>query len=258
MSRWWNLFREELLIESRKSAFAMMSVIGLVIAGLSLFFAYRYHTGGVSYLWLAIIYLQVLVPTIYMISSLHKEKRRSPLWLQLPLSGWELISVKYAVTFVQTVVGLAASIGMFFWVYQEEKSGIGITQAKLIDFDSVTQETQYLSNMLHGQGIASGLYFLFIAFSMSVIFVLMYVIAWALKHRLGSLRYPAAFIIMAVVVGLESIFELTPVYASLFDWGTITIIDSETFSWGELLWMGINIAACLYVISWLLDKKVEV
>jgi hypothetical protein len=59
---------------------------------------------------------------------------------------------------------------------------------------------------------------------------------------------------------MEYLFEQTAVYRFIFEWGSTGVEAEEGLydSNGEHLWIWLNMAVCLYVSAWLLDRKVEV
>ncbi|MBP1994941.1 hypothetical protein [Paenibacillus eucommiae] len=260
---WWNLFKKELAVGSRMSMPIWASVLlFLCMGGASLFLASFFKSGLVSQVWLLVIYFHFIAPSVYMMMSLYKERERWPLWLQLPLRGWQLLAAKLAAASVELIMGLVVSVCMFLWVFELEDSnnfwefGTG-EGASTIKAETTTQ-AQYFYDLLRGEGIWSALGFIFIAIGIAVVLVLLYMIAKSLTNRFGRWRWPVAIVLFGAISLLEYIFEQTKEYSFLFRWGHLSGLESEPIYIGEGLWIFLIMIVSLYAAGWLLDRKVEV
>ncbi|OXM87199.1 hypothetical protein [Paenibacillus rigui] len=252
MKAWWNLFKKELAFGSKWSGpLWIYLLIVLLMGGLSIYFSYRFHSGAMSGIWLAIIYLHFMGPTVYMLISLKKERDYAPLWLQLPLSGWKLLTAKYAAAMCEFGAGLLVSTGFFLWMFTIESSGATWSSDNQM---KLSAEFEKFSGFFHGSHLETVFEFMSMALALAISCVLLYLMASAMTNRFGPWRWPLAILILGTITALENVFEHTWVYRFLFHWGTA----GDTLYAGEYVWICINMVICLYASVWLLDRKEEV
>ncbi|NOU92803.1 hypothetical protein GC093_06100 [Paenibacillus sp. LMG 31456] len=260
MKVWWSLFKKELAFGTRWSGPIWIYLcIVLILGGLSVFLSYRFQSGFISNLWLSIMYLHFFAPAAYMLISLQKERKLDPFWLQLPLPGWKLLAAKYAAAFVEFISGLLVSTVFFLWVQAVEKSGVEwlVGEENRIDINS---EAQKIWVVFNGTNVSIVLEFISISFALAISLVMLYLTASALRNRFGRWNWPLAVLLLVAVSTLEYFFEQTAAYRYFFDWGNPDVngVGSLFNSSGEHLWVWLNMAICLYLSAWLLDRKVEV
>ncbi|PZE21314.1 hypothetical protein [Paenibacillus xerothermodurans] len=261
MNAGWNLLKKELAFGIRLFAAPKIYVwIVLILGALSVYLAHRFQTGAVSHIWLAVIYLHALSPSIFMLLSLRKEREHSPLWLQLPLPGWKLLLAKYAAAAAAFVAGLLTSSTLLLLTYTLEYPNRAQYLAGSVEQPFIENEFRLFLGFLQGKQMTLIIEFVSVSIGLSVTLVLMYLIAAAFQHRIGRWSWPAAVAIITAVTTLEYLFEESSAYRFLFGWGDIDVsgTDAVFFAVGHYVWFWINLAICFYVSSWLLDRMVEV
>ncbi|MCU6790744.1 hypothetical protein OB236_01270 [Paenibacillus sp. WQ 127069] len=260
MKVWWSLFKKELAFGTRWSGpiWIYLSVV-LILGGLSVFFSYRFQSGLFSNLWLFIMYLHFFAPAAYMLISLRKERKLDPFWLQLPLPGWKLLAAKYAAALVEFISGLLVSTAFFLWVQAVEKSGVVWLSGEENRIE-INVEAQKILVVFNSFNISLVMEFISISFALAITLVLLYLTASALRNRFGRWNWPLAVLFLLAISTLEYFFEQTAVYRYLFHWGNPAVDGAGSLfnSFGEQLWVWLNMAVCLYLSAWLLDRKVEV
>ncbi|CAH1212445.1 hypothetical protein PAECIP111893_03538 [Paenibacillus plantiphilus] len=256
MKMWWSLFKREISFgtEMVRSQQALV-VLGFILMILSAYLGYYFKSGAVSKIWLFIIYFQVLAPVLYMVRSLNKERERSPLWYQLPMSGWKLLSAKYAAAVLELIVGFAAALSMFLVVYKLETSQEDWLKGSGFPFE----EAAYFYGLLQGEGwlwiVATGI----IAAMLALLVVNIYFIAMVMSSRVGRwMGWLLSLLIVSAYVALHISFEMTEVYSVLVEWVSLGGAGEDPIYAGELLWSALNLAVLVYIPAWLLDRKVEV
>jgi hypothetical protein len=257
---WWSLFKKELAFGAKWSGpiWIYLSIV-IVLGGLSVYLSYRFQTGLFSNLWLLIIYLHFFAPTAYLLMSLRKERKLDPLWLQLPLPGWKLLTAKYAAAFVEFLSGLLLSTGFFLWVHVVENSGGKWLSGEQNQVE-INLQFQSILDVFRGSDNLLVLEFISLAFALAISLVLLYLTASALRNRFGSWSWPLTILLFVALTILEHFFEQSVVYRYLFHWGHNGVDEAARLydSMGEYMWIGLNMAVCFYVSAWLLDRKVEV
>ncbi|MWC29464.1 hypothetical protein [Paenibacillus sp. MMS18-CY102] len=259
MKAWLACFGKEL----RQGSFVMMSQrviagIAVAVAGLSIYLAYRYASGNVAMLWGIIMVGMVIWPACYMLSSLQRERKRAPLWHQLPLAGWQLLLAKYAAAIVEWFISLAAATGMFAWMYHVDRPTGGWKVSTEDDVVNAHDFANWLLDLLDGKGYVMLAVYLLIGVGLAVLAVLFHTIASLLTNRLGKWRWLAALAIVIAFVYLDSLFGETSVYAAIFQWGASYGSGDETVYVTEMVWGVIEMAVLFMIPAWLLDRKAEV
>ncbi|MBE1444575.1 hypothetical protein [Paenibacillus sp. OAS669] len=253
MKVWWVLFKKELAFGAKWSGpLWIYLLIVLVLGGASIFLSYRFQSGAMSSLWLMIIYLHFFAPSLYMLMSLKKEWELRPLWLQLPVPGWKLLSAKYAASVLEFAMGLLVSVGMFCFTYRLEAGGESISVSQ----PYLAEEFHRITGFLQGAHLADLLEFLSNSIGLAILLVLIYLTAASLTSRFGPWRWPIAIGLIGAVIGIEGLFEQTSVFRFIFQTGQITV--EYDASLGSYIWMWIHFGIGLFVSVWLLDRKVEV
>lgn len=253
MKVWWVLLKKELSFGAKWSGPLWLYLLtALVLGGASIFLSYQFQTGAMSNIWLGIVYLHFFAPSVYMLMSLKKEWELTPLWLQMPVSGWKLLSAKYTASLLEFAMGLLISVAMFFFTYslEDRENGIGASQPHLVE------EFSRISALVKGENLAPLLEFVSNSIGFAILLVLLYLIAAALANRFGPWRWPLAIVLIGAVIGVEGLFEQTSAFRFIFRTGEITLEYKNSL--GNYIWMWINFGIGLLVSAWLLDRKVEV
>ncbi|EFM08413.1 hypothetical protein PaecuDRAFT_4766 [Paenibacillus curdlanolyticus YK9] len=259
MKAWLACFGKEL----RQGSIMMMSqriVVGIAVAvlGLSIYLAYRHTSGNVAMLWGVIMMGMVIWPACYMLSSLQRERKRAPLWHQLPLAGWQLLLAKYAAGIVEWFVSLAAATGIFAWMYHADRPAGGWLVSSEDNVFNAHDFADWLLGLLDGKGYDVLAVYLIVGIGLSVLAVLFHTIASLLNNRLGKWRWLAALLILAALIYVDGLFGETGVYASIFQWGASYGSGDEAVYVPEMVWGAIELAALFMLSAWLLDRKAEV
>lgn len=268
MAEWWSLFKKELVMGKRTGVFSWIALLLILfIAGVELYYAYRFRSGVVSMIGVAFWLFLFFVPSVYMLLSLKRERDMTPLWLQLPLPSWMLLTTKYAAAIVEQWVSIIIVGGLFFWVYEVEKSGTNLISG-FTDLEEIMTD-------LYSKGGIDVLTFLYGSVAMAIWIVLLYFIAAAWKNRLGGWSWPIVILLFAIVCLIRMWFESTQMFQYLFEWGYVNwahidfgfLNGAETNGKGNeidldyvgiVLWELILTAGALYMSMWLLDRKIEV
>jgi hypothetical protein len=261
MSPWLALVKKDFRL-NRNIFFVLLGFL-VLIGVLEIYIAFRYENGLMFGLSLGVFFLQIFLLPILVFNSLHKEWKltTSHLWLNIPHSGFKLLTAKFVVGLVQTIVSmLIAFLFVLLMVHYDFKPSFGEKDASL----ALTIIQNYwwiamlgtisLSALLGGAA-------LFI-YSMSKVI-----------RRLGWLVGLVIVILGGWIWGLIS---ETSFYKVITKWGAIqeptinnplSFSDNVNVSMGdgtpvlfigeELFSIGV-IFLMIWICSWLLDRRVEV
>lgn len=264
---WWSLYVKELRLT--KTNF-LINIGGLFIVGIILLVLVgRYN----PLFLLPIIPLIIIVHLVYMffamLISLRQEwkQKTSNFWLNIPSSGWQLLTAKFVAAMSQLFISLSVT---FVIVYLLLQRSIGNVPDPTIPTFIVEQFQSFWWLLFFAVFIG--------ALQLGAFSTFIYMMAKSIR-KWGWLL---GIVIVAVANWLWSNFQGTAVYKTVTEWGVILSeeelmnsffvhfdsvntdpnVDFETVN-EVILYFGsafvnlLVIAAIIYASAWLLDHKVE-
>jgi hypothetical protein len=267
MSVWWSLVRKE--FRFNLNLFLMMVVFLLLLEGIHVLIAISPLQIGDMYGGITIFLIPSLLFPILMFISLHKEwnSTSSQLWLNIPQSGFKLLSAKYVVVSLQMLALTVLLTVVAFY--------------NLNPFDLKPyfgeQGTSNEFILFKDYGLFWSVWVIFINGAQLAITVLfIYILAKSIR-KIGWL---IGIILTKFISGIFFMLMDTAAYKSMAQWGmlkVITVVETwggspinptitsvvsseitEAIYLGEVILTIGTIILYLLLSSWLFERKVEV
>lgn len=237
----------------------MIALAGIIIIeALLVYIAYRTHIGVASALALLVIGCHVFYLPVRIFTSLSREWRKTaPLWLQLPQSGWSLLSAKL-ISGLLPMVALFVIASAFSW---------WIIRVDAFSKINVPIHTVELLRLV----VFGTIVFFWFSITMAVWVSVISISMQAVKNQFRGWRWVIGLAIAVFAIWGIGWFESSALYNHLLGWGAFhfsigqIVIGQDRipgqlgpFYFGEWLFNVVLVAVVFYVCGLLLDKRVEV
>jgi hypothetical protein len=263
---WLALYCKELRLTRTKFLF---NIVFLMMVAVLFFFLIDRYSAFFITLTVPLILVHLFYMFFAMLDSLRQEwkHKTSVFWLNIPTSGWKLLSAKFAAAMTQLLVSLLAT---FLIIYYLLKHSATIFSDPTVPYLLIEQYEQFWWIFFIGIFIAS--------LQSGVVATFIYMMAKSVR-KFGWL--------LGIVISFASgwlwvKFQQTFIYKSLTEWGVVLheaeLMESFYFHFDSLgsepsldmeiandviLYVGTSIVdlilvvVVLYISAWLLDHKVE-
>ncbi|PWK09577.1 hypothetical protein [Tumebacillus permanentifrigoris] len=264
MNVWLSIVKKELRMQ-RGVALVILAALVLV-SSLGMWFAFTKNEVASGLFLLIPLALHVFFLPLYMLNSIQKEwKHTSTTFLQMPISGWKLLSAKLvsgllyfliSFTILFVVCGIAFRVGPDADFWQRVQWEFGAADGEnLMVFSQYASLTTQAYLYLLGALLYANLSLVAFTTLFSV------VVQWVRN----TIRKAAGLITFLVCVGFIWLLLLiadTTVYDKLTRWGQISF-STHGISLGHIytgaVLIDLLLTVALFLFSgWLIDRKVEV